>query len=48
MNNKNNMTIKTNTNGEFFFNIMAIAATTIAIVFGGATIVQQMILPVIF
>ena len=48
MNNKNNMTIKTNTNGEFFFNIMAIAATTIAIILGGATIINQLVLPVIF
>lgn len=48
MNNKNYMTIKTNTNGEFFFNIMAIAATTLAIVLGGATIINQLVLPVIF
>lgn len=48
MNNKNKMTIKTNTTVEFFFNIMAIAATTLAIVLGGATIINQLVLPVIF
>lgn len=47
MNNKNNdMTIRSNS--EVFFNMMTIAATTLAVILGGATIVQQMILPVIF